>query len=754
MHASSRRGDGQPSLLDDIATAVLDARGTVLCWSRAAEELLDRTAAEVCGKPIERLLVGACEICCRAEAAGTGTPQTRWALLRHRSGQAVEVSFRMLRLDAASLLVLATPTRRVTEWAQGAALPQALLAQDRIGTDTHGVNLPVNLPDVQAGITPEKSDVPEEPLGSWLSGVMSVKAAEEQRRQRHQNLRLEALARFGESLDVERTAQDLADVLVPALGDVGWVELAEAVFDGDEPPWLLGGGELHLRRAAVASAGPWPEALLKPGAVLPPVPDHAGLRSVQRGETVIVDRAGVIASYGDPEFVRVYVPECGQWVVAAPLFARGLLLGSVVLWRTESAQPFDQDEAELMTEIASRAALSVDNARRYTREHRAAVALQQRLLPPPVIDTPAAQTAGLYQPAGGGAEVSGDWFDVLPLPSLRTALVVGDVTGHGLAATATMGRLRTAVRTLAELELDPAELLTRADDLVQQLAGETDPEHRDVVGATCLYALYDPVTGRCTLASAGHPPPVVVGPGGAAHRIELSPGPPLGVGGMPFENTELGLEPGSVLVLYTDGLIAHHGPDLEAGMRWLTDELARLCRPGRALEEIGRALLADTDPALRDDIALLLARTRTLPAESVAVWEFPADPACVTEARTAATRQLAAWRLDELAFTTELVVSELITNAVRYAGSPIGLRLIRDHLLVCEVSDPRNTQPRLRRARISDEGGRGLFLVAQLTSRWGSRYGQSGKTIWAEQPIPLTSASPHVRPPRGTPRGA
>jgi anti-sigma regulatory factor (Ser/Thr protein kinase) len=310
------------------------------------------------------------------------------------------------------------------------------------------------------------------------------------------------------------------------------------------------------------------------------------------------------------------------------------------------------------------------------------------------------------------------------------------------------------VRTLAELELDPAELLTRADDLVQQLAGETDPEHRDVVGATCLYALYDPVTGRCTLASAGHPPPVVVGPGGAAHRIELSPGPPLGVGGMPFENTELGLEPGSVLVLYTDGLIAHHGPDLEAGMRWLTDELARLCRPGRALEEIGRALLADTDPALRDDIALLLARTRTLPAESVAVWEFPADPACVTEARTAATRQLAAWRLDELAFTTELVVSELITNAVRYAGSPIGLRLIRDHLLVCEVSDPRNTQPRLRRARISDEGGRGLFLVAQLTSRWGSRYGQSGKTIWAEQPIPLTSASPHVRPPRGTPRGA
>jgi anti-sigma regulatory factor (Ser/Thr protein kinase) len=180
------------------------------------------------------------------------------------------------------------------------------------------------------------------------------------------------------------------------------------------------------------------------------------------------------------------------------------------------------------------------------------------------------------------------------------------------------------------------------------------------------------------------------------------------------------------------------------------DRLAADCRPGRPLDDSGRALLADAaDSPSRDDIALLLVRIRRLPPEATAAWEIPADPAVVADAREAVTRQLAAWGLDELAFTTELVVSELVTNAIRYAGGPVGVRLIRDEALFCEVTDPSNTQPRLRRARTTDEGGRGLFLVAQLTTRWGSRYGQSGKTIWAEQPLPLGNLSPHVRPPNG-----
>ncbi|MFD8813604.1 SpoIIE family protein phosphatase [Streptomyces sp. NPDC059627] len=360
--------------------------------------------------------------------------------------------------------------------------------------------------------------------------------------------------------------------------------------------------------------------------------------------------------------------------------------------------------------------------------------MQERLLPPATTDTPAAETAGVYLPAGGGAEIGGDWFDVIPLPSLRLALVVGDVVGHGMHATATMGRLRTAVQSLADLEPEPEELLAHVADLVQRLAAEAPPGHDDTVGATCLYAVYDPVARRCTLACAGHPPPVVVRPDLGAEPVAISVGPPLAIGGMPYESATFDLEPGSVLALYTDGLIARNGEDVDRGVRRLTDALAVSCRPGRALDDAGQDLLAELGaPERRDDAALLLARTRAIPREDTASWTFPSDPAAVADAREAVRGQLGAWGLEDMAVTAELVVSELITNAIRYGQPPVGLRLIRHDVLVYEVTDSSSTQPRLRRARTTDEGGRGLFLVAQLTTRWGCRYGQNGKTIWAEQ---------------------
>ncbi|WP_432128620.1 SpoIIE family protein phosphatase [Streptomyces sp. bgisy082] len=554
--------------------------------------------------------------------------------------------------------------------------------------------------------------------------------------------RLELLTRagagIGATLDVARTAQELADVLVPALGDVAWVALSEAVLDGDEPPKMSGPGQWNLRRIGVAPPGEgWPTGLPAAGVLPPALPNHPLLRRIGQGETVLLpDRDSVIAAAeGYSEFAHLFVPEHGHSAIAAPLFARGLVLGTVVVWRTRRPVPFGQEDADLLTEIASRAALGVDNARRYTREHRAAVALQQRLLPAATTDTPAAETVGFYVPAGGGAEIGGDWYDVIALPSFRVALVAGDVTGHGLPATATMGRLRTAVDTLADLELDPDELLTHLDDLVQQLQGEA-PHQGDTVGASCLYAVYDPVTRQCTLASAGHPPPVVIRPDGTVESVEVSPGPLLGVGGMPFEATTFDLEPGSVVAVYTKGVIYHDDHDPDAGLRRLTDRLARSAGPGRGLDGVGHELLRSLgDAPARDDMALLLARTRAVAPEDTATWEFPADVSVVSAARRAVAGQLAAWGLDELSFTTELVVSELVTNAVRYAGGPIGLRLIRGDVLVCEVNDPSNTQPRLRRARWSDEGGRGLFLIAQLTTRWGSRYTRSGKTIWTEQSL-------------------
>ncbi|MEU9330007.1 SpoIIE family protein phosphatase [Streptomyces canus] len=793
----------QPALhasfgLDSIATAVLDTQGAVVGWSAEAAELVGWTALEVHGKPVRDLLVGPSEPRWGAEVDACGVVMAGRALIRHRSSRSIEVAFRVLRLGVGSeFFVLAAPLHTATDWDQGACVLQALLSQERIGVGIHdrdlrvvrtnmGPALPVggSLADLMA---PQDAEDAQAALGEVFStGVPLVgyerrvraprvpglqgycylaavrledglghpvgvatfvtDATERWRARRDLELRHQASVLIGASLDVKHTAQDLVDVLVPALGDVAWVELAEAVSDGDEPPRIFGGGQLHLRRAAVATAaGPWPTALLQPGEVVPWFPDLPVMRALQQGAVFTMSDRTKVARMGDPELDRLFVPEKAHSFVAAPLYARGLMLGSVTLWRTGQSLPFDQPEADLLAEIASRAALSVDNARRYTREHRAAVALQQRLLPRSTTDSPAAETAGLYLPAAGGAEISGDWFDVIPLPSLRVAFVVGDVIGHGLGATATMGRLRTAVQTLADLELGPDELLAHVDDLVIRLAAEADPARQDAIGATCIYAVYDPVTRRCTLASAGHPPPFVLWPDGSVRHVELSPGPPLGVGGMPFETTAVDLEPGSILALYTDGLLRRFAPDPYVGLRHLADRLATFSGREPLLIDIGRSVLADAvDPPPRDDIALLLARVRALAEDATAYWEFPADPAVVRQAREVAMRQLAEWGLEDAAFTTELVVSELVTNAVRYADGPIGLRLIHNDSLVCEVTDRSNTQPRLRRARTTDEGGRGLFLVAQLTRRWGSRYGLSGKTVWAEQPVTAAALSSAV----------
>ncbi|MGW1024222.1 SpoIIE family protein phosphatase [Streptomyces sp. NPDC002577] len=798
--STGHKGDGA-SPFDTPAAAVLDEQGMVLRWSRTAEELVGRTAGEVCGHPVRELLADIPGLPHAAAVGDTGIPASGRAGLRHRSGGTIDVTYRVMRLASSELLVLAIPTSCVTDREQSVAFARALFAQDVIGVGIHDTDLNI----VRTNVTPEMFGGPAVPAGSRLRDVMSaedaeaaeaalrqvletgvpvvareqrmrsplvpgrqwtlslsafrledergrptgvaavvVDATERERARRHLELLHEASARIGVSLDVRRTAQELADVLVPAFGDLAAVALADAVLDGDEPPKVLGGGELHQRRVAVASAtGPFPAALVQPGEPVPRFPDVPALRGMQHGETVVLSIEQGIAMLGDPRLIERYAPRGAHSIAVSPLSARGLMLGGVMVWRTERPEPFDEDDANLLQEITSRAALGVDNARRYTREHRAAVALQQRLLPPALADTPAAETAGVYLPAGGGAGVGGDWFDVIPLPSLRLALVAGDVVGHGLHATATMGRLRTAVQTLADLELGPDELLAHLDDLVQRLAAETPGDHWDTVGATCLYAVYDPLTRSCTLASAGHPPPLLVLPDGTTQVIEISPGPPLGVGGMPFETTTIDLAPGSLLTLYTKGLIHRDDHDIEAGLRRLTADLLTRCRPGDALEDSGRALLADVaDHPPRDDIALLLARTRAIPAENTASWEFEADPAVVADARKATARQLAAWGLEDLGFTTELVVSELVTNAVRYAGGPVGLRLIRENVMVCEVTDPSNTQPRLRRARTTDEGGRGLFLVAQLTTRWGCRYGQRGKTIWAEQPLTAAASTP------------
>jgi PAS domain S-box-containing protein len=551
----------------------------------------------------------------------------------------------------------------------------------------------------------------------------------------------EAGACLGSTLDVTRTAQELADVSVPRLADFVTVDLLEPVLRGDDPP--SGGAlrEVPLRRTGMRSVHEGtPESVVALGERTNAGSTSPHVRCLTSGRSFLqpdigIDQASWLTD--DPARaakIREFGMRSAMWV---PLRARGAVLGVATFIRHRRPGPFEQDDLLLAEELVARAAVCVDNARRWTREHEAALTLQRSLLPHALTGGTALEVASRYLPTDIQDGVGGDWFDVIPLSGARIALVVGDVVGHGLTAAATMGRLRTAVHTLADMDLPPDELLAHLDDLVIRL---TEEERADesvattVTGATCLYAVYDPVTSRLTMARAGHPPPAIVDPSGRVTFAELPAGPPLGLGSMPFESAELELAEGSVIALYTDGLVETFGEDIDIGLERLAHALAL---PGRTLQELCAAVLDTLLPGPpADDVALLVARTHALTPDRFVSWELPVDPAVVSEARALAARQLAQWGLEELLMTTELVVSELVTNAIRHASGPIRLRLIRQSVFICEVYDGSNTVPRLRHARTTDEGGRGLFLVAQLTRRWGTRYTADGKLIWAEQELP------------------
>ncbi|WUI97471.1 SpoIIE family protein phosphatase [Streptomyces sp. NBC_00391] len=537
---------------------------------------------------------------------------------------------------------------------------------------------------------------------------------------------------IGTTLDVIQTADELARIAVPRFADFVTVDLADAVLHGEEPAATAKG----MRRVAVCGIRD-DQPLYEKGRLIDFLPSTPQARGYGSGRSELVADLSTATGWHlqDPERTEQIVDFGIHSLIAAPIQARGVVLGMVNFWRSKEHDPFDQEELSLAEELVARAAVSIDNARRYTREHALAVTLQRSLLPRALPEQSALDVGYRYLPAQSG--VSGDWFDVIPLPGSRVALVVGDVVGHGLHAAATMGRLRTAVHNFSTLDLPPDELLSHLDELVGRI--DQDEACTDspaaVVGATCLYAIYDPATCRCTMASAGHLAPALVQPDGKVIFPDLPPGPPLGLGGMPFQTAELDIAEGSQLVLYTDGLIEDRTRDLDEGMELLRKALTD--HTDRAPEESCQAVLDALLPERpTDDVALLIARTHALPPDRIAEWDVPPDPAAVAGVRAAATGKLDEWGLSELGFSMELVLSELVTNAVRYGGEPIHLRLIYDRSLICEVADGSSTSPHLRYAATTDEGGRGLFLVSQLTERWGTRYTPQGKVIWAEQALP------------------
>ncbi|MFF5969313.1 SpoIIE family protein phosphatase [Streptomyces collinus] len=553
---------------------------------------------------------------------------------------------------------------------------------------------------------------------------------------------------IGRSLDLTRTAQELADVAVPGLADFVTVDLLESVLRGAEPaPGPLADSEepVELRRAGYRSAqDDLAEVVIEIGETVAFRAGTPPFRCLATGRSWREERLDPLTrdwTTDTPSGRRATFLELGlHSVMTVPIRSRGTTLGITTFYRRHHRESFDEEDLRLAEDLVARAGVCVDNARRYTRERDAALVLQRSLLPHRLPEQDAVEVAACYRPADELTGLGGDWYDLIPLSGARVALVVGEVPGHGIDAAAAMGQLRTAVRTLAALDLPPAEVLAHLDDLVGRSAREEGGEPgamgsagARVVGSGCLYVVYDPVDGGCAMAAAGHPAPAVVLPDGSVAFVDLPQGPPLGVGGPPFEAVELPLAEGSTLALHTDGLLAR-------GETWAVDagreRLRRALERSGPLESYCRAVVDALVPARPyDDVALLMARTKRLGSEQVAAWELPSDPAVVADARRTATRQLARWGLDDLAFTTELVVSELVTNAMRYATGSIRLRLIRERALVCEVLDGGATAPHLRHPRTTDEGGRGLLLVSQLTQRWGTRFVPDGKIIWAEQSL-------------------
>ena len=417
-------------------------------------------------------------------------------------------------------------------------------------------------------------------------------------------------------------------------------------------------------------------------------------------------------------------------VHVVPLIARGRVLGRATFARRASSPAYGPADRALADELAAGAALALDNVRLYDAARATAVELQRSLLPSYQPNITGVATAHRYLP-GRETEVGGDWFDVLPLSCGRVAFVIGDVMGRGLQAAAAMGQLRTAVRTLAVLDLMPDELLAQLDHLAMGIV--------QVQLATCVYAVFDPVSRELCFATAGHPPPLFGDPDGQARFLPSPSGAPLGVGGVPFEAAPESVRDGSRLLLYTDGLIESRGTDLDDGLAALASAfLAGPSGLGPMCDHILDVL--DRAEGHDDDVAMLVAELRGLESHRIVSWQLHGVETEIAVSRVRVRSALLRWELPLLVETAELLVSELATNALRYGKGPIELQvLLLDDVVTFSVTDADPPLPRFRRSSYDDEGGRGLQLVATLASRWGARATSTGKVVWCE--LPRTGAA-------------
>ncbi|MET2717787.1 SpoIIE family protein phosphatase [Streptomyces harbinensis] len=556
----------------------------------------------------------------------------------------------------------------------------------------------------------------------------------------------EVSSRIGSSLDLGRTIEEVSKAVVPRFTDVAGTYLREQVVAGEGFPDGPPDTSTLWHRVAVEHTdepGRWDDVV--PVGESMTFPAHTPFfQCMTSGEPVLVPRVteemgNAIAAQFDKRDIRPLINHRSMLVV--PLKARQVVLGFMILLRHRERAEFHDMDRVTGAELAARAGLVLDNARMYTHQENVADTLQDSMLPRSAPRTAGCDTATRYLPGTSLGRVGGDWFDTIRLPGCRTALVVGDVMGHGLNSAAMMGQLRTAVQTMAALDTEPAQLLRSLDDLAQRLG--------DHYLATCLYAVYDPVRGELRIANAGHIPPVLVrAADGRSELLDLPSGAPIGVGRVAFTSVTVPVSPGDRLVMCTDGLIEVRGQDIGTGLAALCESAAHpAASMDDACDSIIRTLAAAGTPGdRRDDVALLMARLSGIAPEDAAQWRLAAAPEEAGRARRLVREQLRRWGLAAVADTAVLLVSELVTNAVRHARTgSVELRLVRSDALLCEVADDGHDLPVLLDARETDEAGRGLTVVSRLASGWGSSRTDRGKAVWCELPLPRPGRSGAAR---------
>ncbi|MDX2675301.1 SpoIIE family protein phosphatase [Streptomyces sp. NY05-11A] len=544
----------------------------------------------------------------------------------------------------------------------------------------------------------------------------------------------EVSGKIGTSLDLSRTIVEVSRAVVPRFTDVAGTYLREQVVAGEGFPDGVPDTTTMWHRVALEHTdepGRWDDVV--PVGEAMPFPAHTPFfQCMTTGEPVLVPRISeqlghAIASQFEKRDIRPLIT--GRSMLVVPLKARNVVLGFMILLRHPERAVFNDMDRVTGAELAARAGLVLDNARMYTYQESVAETLQDSMLPHIPPRMAGCDIATRYLPGTLLGRVGGDWFDSVKLPGARTALVVGDVMGHGLNSAAMMGQLRTAVQTMAALDLPPAQLLRNLDDLAQRLG--------DTYLATCLYAVYDPIESELHLANAGHIPPVLVrAVDGRSELLDLPTGAPIGVGGVPFEAVRLHVEPGDRLVMCTDGLVEVRGEDIGVGLATLCESAAH---PAAAMDDacdtIIRAL--NTRGGRKDDVALLMTRLNGIEPDDVAEWRLRLDPAEVSRARAVVREQLHDWGLAKLADAAELMVSELVTNALGHSHrQPVTLRLVRGDTLLCEVDDDDHELPTLLSAGPGDEFGRGLRVVSTLAREWGASRTGAKKSVWFELTLP------------------